>query len=73
MAKPSDLLFFENLATLLSICYKGRLGDKKTFSSSLTILLDFITLNPSNLNQKVIQSDVPNMMLSDEDPNKAIS
>ena len=72
IAKPSDFFFYQNFATLLSICYNGTLGDKNIYSSALTILLDYIALNPSKLNQKIIQSCLTCMMLEEDDPLPAI-
>jgi hypothetical protein len=55
---------------MLSICFKGTLGEKSDFLYSLEIILEFIVQIPTKLNKKIIQSDF--IMLAMSDPELSI-
>ena len=48
------------------------LGDKSSYTASLTILLEHLKSHPSVLNSKVIQCDVTAMMFLEDDLSPAI-
>lgn len=49
--------------TLISICYNGTPEERIKFAPALDILLMHILKYPSVLNYKVIEVEIPNMML----------
>jgi hypothetical protein len=56
---------------LLSLIYEGILGDQNKYDACLVILLDHIIDNPSKTNDKIIQCELPKMMLLGN-PNPAL-
>jgi hypothetical protein len=56
---------------LLSIIYEGVLGEQNKYDACLVILLEHIIDNPSKANDKIIQCELPKMMLLGK-PNPAL-
>jgi len=50
--------------TLLSYCYKGTPEEVILRASALDIILEYIFKNPSTLNYKIIECEIPYMMLT---------
>ena len=64
ISKPTDLHFLSNYATLISICHEGVLGERDNYAASLNILMENLVRNSSVLNQKIINWELPSIMLS---------
>jgi hypothetical protein len=52
--------------------HEGLLGEKIIFQPSLKVLLELLIENPSSANYKIIQCEVPLMILSGERPDPSL-
>lgn len=63
----------DNLETLFTLCYNGRLGQVKFYTSANDCLMIFLLKNPSFLNKKLLSPVIPEMMLDERAPPEVLS
>ena len=63
MSNVKDLHFHIQFKSLITVCYEGVLGLVSTYASALNILIDHVVENPTILNRKIFDRDIPSMML----------
>jgi hypothetical protein len=68
MGKHNDLFFHRLFKSLLSISYQGTPEEKIATNISLGFLIEHIANHPSILNNKIIQCELPNMMIMEDKP-----
>jgi len=68
----TDLVFHSFFETLISLCCKGTADEQIPYASALDIFLDLLAKNPSAQNFKLIQVEIPSIMLTIAVPTQAI-
>ena len=68
ISKHNDLFFHRLFKSLFSISYQGTPEDKIATNVSVGLLIEHIANHPSVLNNKIIECELPNMMIMSDKP-----